>query len=151
MSDTREAVVEAIFKGLEGGAPVGPILAMLGISRHTWWDWTHDNPEWGERYARAQETWAERLVEDCVDVAKDALLDPKSRRVIVDTNLRVAALMAPKRFSQTALDRLVAPPPEDVQRSPEEIALRMVRAMNVAGRIAALPSPDVVDGDFDEV
>lgn len=147
----KEEVVEAIFKGLEGGAPVGPILTMLGISRHTWWDWTHDNPEWGERYARAQETWAERLVEDTIAVANDADMDPKSRRVIIDTHLRVAALMAPKRFSQAALDRIVAPPVDDAVRTPEEVALRLVRAMQVAGRIAALPAPDVVDGDFDEV
>lgn len=146
--EEREAIMSAIFKGLEGGGAIGPVLEAVGISRTTFHRWCEERPEWAESAARVREAWAERLVEACPAVAADTEMDAKSRRVIVDTNLKVAALLAPKRFSQAALDRIVAPPEEETRMTPEELAQRMVRALNVANR-AALPSP--VDAEFSEV
>lgn len=146
--EEREAIMSAIFKGLEGGGATGPVLEAVGISRTTFHRWCEERPEWAEAAARVREAWAEKLVEACPSIAADPEMDAKSRRVQVDTNLKVAALLAPKRFSQAALDRIVAPPEEETRMTPEELAQRMVRALNVANR-AALPSP--VDAEFSEV
>jgi hypothetical protein len=102
-----------------------------------------------QAYARAQELYAEALVLECPSVARDKELDPKTKRVIVDTNLRVAALICPRRFSQAALDRAVAPPPEDeTKRTPQEIAAAIRASLTVASRLE-LPAP--VDAEFHEV
>lgn len=144
----REAIMSAIFNGLQHGGPTGPVLEMVGVSRSTFLRWCEERPEWAETAARVRELWAERLVEECPKVAANEELDPKSRRVIVDTNLKVAALLAPKRFSQAALDRMVAPPEEETKMTPEDLARAMLGALSVANR-AQLPAP--VDGEFTEV
>ena len=147
---TKEAIVSRVLNGLERGGPLQPILDALGVSRHAFMDWCDARPEWRDAYARTRESWADMLVEQCPSVASNEDLDPKTRRVIVDTNLRVAALYAPKRYSQAALDRLVAPIEEREVLPPEQIAARIMRALEVSKR-GALPAPaDIEDADFDD-
>lgn len=100
--------------------------------------------------ARAR-TQAHALVEEALTVARDEDLDAKARRVIVDTNLKVAALYFPQRYSQAALDRLVAPEVVPEVLAPEQIAARIMRALEVASR-GQLPAPaeHIEDADFDD-
>lgn len=140
--------MSAIFNGLQHGGPTGPVLEMVGVSRSTFLRWCEARPEWAEAAARVRELWAERLVEECPVVAADEAKDPKSRRVIIDTHLKVAALLAPKRFSQAALDRIAAPPEEETRMTPEELARAMLGALSVANR-AQLPAP--IDAEYLEV
>lgn len=147
--EAKAAIISAVFKGLEKGGPIGPILETIGVSRSRFSEWCSERPEWTEGLARVREVWAEKLVEDCPTIAANEELDAKSRRVMVDTNLKVAALLAPKRFSQAALDRIVSPPEEETRMTPEELAQRMLRALTVANR-GALPAP-AEDAEFSEV
>lgn len=146
--DAKAAIILAVFKGLERGGPLGPVLEAVGVARRTFNEWCEERPEWSAGLARVREVWAEKLVEECPTVARDPEIDPKRARVIMDANLKVAALLCPKRFSQAALDRIVAPPEEENNSTPEQIAAALVRAFNVANR-AQLPAP--VDAEFSEV
>jgi hypothetical protein len=130
------------------GKHVKHVLAAVGITYSTWFRWRDETPQRAAMYARAQEGYAENLVLGCPVVAADPLIDPKARRVIVDTNLRVAALLCPQRFSQAALDRLTAPPEEEERVTPDQIVQALLNALNVGGR-AALPAP--VEGEWAEV
>ena len=148
---TKEVIVSRVLNGLARGGALQPLLDSIGVWRASWVAWLDERPEWRDAYVRTRESWADMLVEECPAIAKDKELDPKTRRVIIDTNLRVAALYAPKRYSQAALDRIVAPPEELEQISPQEIARELMRAVEVAGRLQ-LPAPadDIEDADFDD-
>jgi len=146
----KEAYVLGVFKALDGHVSVKEVMARFGLSACLFYDWVHERPEWELRLARARENQAHELVADALTVAKDKTLDPKERRVIVDTNLKVAALYFPQRYSQAALDRIVAPPEELEKITPAQIAEELIRAVQVAGRVA-LPAPaDVEDAEFDD-
>ena len=146
--DEKKAIASTICQLLREGKHTKDILGALGISWTTWHEWRAASPELAEMYARAQEGYAEHLVLECPAVAWDKALDPKSARVIVDTHLRVAALLCPQRFSQAALDRIAAPPEAEEKTTPEEIAATLLRAFTVASR-GALPAP--IEAEFSEV
>ena len=57
-----------------------------------------DNSAFAEQYARARETRTEGMFEDILDIADDAGLDPKDRRVRIDTRKWMLGKMAPKRY-----------------------------------------------------
>ena len=146
--EAKAAIISAVLKGLERGGPLGPILEGVGVARRTFNEWCAERPEWSAGLARARETWAEALVEECPRIAADENIDPKRARVMVDANLKVAAMLCPRRFSQAALTTASLVVDEDKPLSIEELAQRMVRGFTVANR-AALPAP--VDAEFTEL
>lgn len=103
-----------------------------------------------QAYARAQERYAEALVQSCPEIAvdKDNKWSAKDKRVIIDTNLKVAALLCPKRFSQGALDKALEPETPQTTRTAQEIAAELRRVYGVAKTL--LPAPPV-DAEFTEV
>ena len=144
----KEAYVLGVFRGLDKRQSVAKTMRTFGLATCMFYDWVRERPEWELRLARTREYQAHELVAEALEAAHDEELDPKARRVIVDTNLKVAALYFPQRYSQAALDRLVAPELELDHVSPEEIATRIMRAIEINARLA-LPAPaDVEDADF---
>jgi hypothetical protein len=152
--DPEELIISSIINEVAKGSFLAPILRAMGISRDMWERWLHERPQLAREYARAQETWAEALVKEALVAAKDETKDAKSRRVIVDTNLRVAALLAPRRFSQAAVDRLAAPLLDDEQipQAAEELARRLIMAVNIGRpRLEHQDGEDAEEAEFDEV
>ena len=150
-----DAQIDAMFSTIcdmvRAGKSITRVLPSFGISWATWCTWRDETPQRADAFARAQEGYAEHLVLECPLVANDEAIDPKRARVIVDANLRVAALLCPRRFSQAAVDRIAAPPPADTPSSPEEVAAVLWRALTLGKPAGALPEPVTLEGDFEVV
>lgn len=70
---------------------------------HTVYNWTSLHPPFKDAFDRAKERYIGSLVADALDIADEPCLDrvaAQRQRLRVDTRLRVAAMLAPHRYSE---------------------------------------------------
>lgn len=65
--------------------------------------WLGQYPAFAVQYAHAREAQADALADDMLDIADDKTLDPKDRRVRIDTRKWLAGKLKPKKYGEKTL------------------------------------------------
>lgn len=76
------------------------IRESLGICAKTVWNWRQEDKEFDTSIARARELGFDAMADECVKIADDPLDDPQSRRVRVDTRLRLLSKWCSGRYGE---------------------------------------------------
>lgn len=66
--------------------------------RTTVYEWEESDPSFSERFRAARARGVHALAEECLTIADDKSEDPSSRRVRIDTRLRLAGKWLPKDY-----------------------------------------------------
>jgi hypothetical protein len=103
----RQAAVEHVLSQLCSGRSVRSILvadrACPGLPRlpniSSWWRWISEDQCLAEHLARAREFGIEALLDECIDIADNMEEEPGSRRIRVETRMKLAQMMKPRSYS----------------------------------------------------
>lgn len=91
--------VEAICERLAKGEPLAVICRDKGMpGLTTVWDWEQAHEGVSEAIARAREAGEHVIGADCLAIADDREDDPASRRVRVETRLKLLAKWNPRKW-----------------------------------------------------
>ena len=85
-----DELAEEICTRLANGEPLKRICAdphMPGFT--TIWRWQDENEEFRKLTARARELGTHNLADQCIDIADDPDMDPATKRVMIDTRIRL--------------------------------------------------------------
>ena len=66
----------------------------------TIWRWERSNPEFQDLCARALEHGSHFLAHDCLRIADDESIDPRHKRIMIDTRLRLIGKWNAKRYGE---------------------------------------------------
>lgn len=91
---------EEIISGLARGKPLAQICRGLGIDRTIVYDWRKTDEALDQRIARARDIGFDAIADDCMDIADDRADEPASRRVRVETRLKLLAKWNPQRYGE---------------------------------------------------
>jgi hypothetical protein len=99
-------LADLIIEQLTSGKPLRQICREQGIGKSAVYDWLDDDAELNGRFARARERGGHEIADECIEIADDKAEDPASRRVRVETRLKLLAKWNPKMYgekTQTAI------------------------------------------------
>lgn len=68
--------------------------------RRTVYDWIEADPEFAAQFHAARARGVHALAEECLAIADDQKEDPASRRVRIDTRLRLAGKWLPREYGE---------------------------------------------------
>lgn len=92
-------LINTVCERLAGGEPLAVICREDGMpSVTTMWVWSREIPGVAESIARAREIGEHVIGDDCLAIADDRTDDPASRRVRVETRLKLLAKWNPKKW-----------------------------------------------------
>lgn len=99
-AEAREGFLKYVYGQVAIGRAVSRILreddGMPAAS--VFWDWVYSDPEASEKLARAREQGVEARLDEIEEIADDHEIDVKRARLMVDTRLKLAAMIAPRRY-----------------------------------------------------
>lgn len=85
---------EHILSELARGRTLAEICEELEISRAAIYKWCDGDDDFTERYAKARAIGWDAIADDCIRIADDKTIDPRARRVMVETRDRLLARWA---------------------------------------------------------
>lgn len=89
-STFTEERAQSIIKGLTEGRSLASICSDPGMpSFASVWNWVSSNEEFYREIARAREIGTHYLADECIKIADDKSEEPNSRRVMIDTRLKL--------------------------------------------------------------
>jgi hypothetical protein len=106
VSIRNKKLADLIIEQLTSGKPLRQICREQGIGQSAVYDWLDDDEELLGRFARARERGGHEIADECIEIADDKAEDPASRRVRVETRLKLLAKWNPKMYgerTQTAI------------------------------------------------
>ena len=93
--DTADAICQALAEG----KALTKICKQDGMPSYmTVYKWKRENPAFAEDFAHAREDQADTYFDEVMEIADDKSLEPHDRRVRIDTRLKVAARLKPKKY-----------------------------------------------------
>lgn len=95
--------IELLCERVADITPQRQIAAEIGVSWATMRDWINGDPARLERYMRAREAQADRMVDDILGIADEPARDAADahmRRLRIDARKWLAAKMAPKSYGE---------------------------------------------------
>lgn len=99
ISTYNEDQANQIAERLSDGEPLRQICRDPNMPQwRTVYDWIAAHPDFAARIARARELGQDVIAEDCLAIADDLTDEPASRRVRVETRLKLLAKWNPKRY-----------------------------------------------------
>lgn len=97
---SKELIAE-ICERLSNGEPLAAICRDKGMpDPSTVWDWQQKKPEVSQAIARARDVGEEVIAAGCLDIADDLDDHPASRRVRVETRLKLLGKWNPKKWGE---------------------------------------------------
>jgi hypothetical protein len=107
--------------------------------------WLREDVTFQRQYAQAREAQADALVDEMLDIADDRALDPKDRRVRIDTRKWLAGKLKPKKYGEKLLVGEDAENP--LSKGTVEIdVFKLADQMREAKRLAAQAEPIMLEG-----
>ena len=92
-------IAAEICKRISGGESLRSICSDAPMPcRQTVIAWTDRDSGFRENYLRARECGADAIADDCLRIADDLTEEPQSRRVRVETRLKLLSKWMPKRY-----------------------------------------------------
>lgn len=95
-------LADIIIEELTAGKPLRQICREQGVGKSAVYDWLDDDAELLGRFARARERGGHEIADECLEIADDREEDPASRRVRVETRLKLLAKWNPKMYGDTS-------------------------------------------------
>ena len=124
-----EALKSEICVQLAQGIPLTDICRQPGYpAALTVLEWQRDDPDFAQAIVRARDAGGDKIAEDALRIADDKTEDPASRRVRVETRLRLLAKWHPKRYG----DRI------DVTSGGEKLEASDGLSLQQAAKLAAI-------------
>lgn len=83
-------LADRVCERLANGEPLRKICAdrdMPGFT--TIWKWEKEIPEFAKLSSRARELGTHNLADECIEIADNPQIDPASKRIMVDTRIRL--------------------------------------------------------------
>lgn len=97
--EDRAAIIESIFARMSEGETLRAICRDPGMPSYgAVYDWIEQDPELASRLECARARGADAIADEAMDIADDRNDDPASRRVRVETRLKLLACWHPKRY-----------------------------------------------------
>lgn len=97
-----EKLADIIIEDLTAGKPLRQICREQGVGKSAVYDWLDDDAELLGRFARARERGGHEIADECLEIADDREEDPASRRVRIETRLKLLAKWNPKMYGDTS-------------------------------------------------
>jgi hypothetical protein len=98
-SKFTQEIAEEICERLSRGEPLAVICRDVKMpDPSVVWDWTKRDEAFSQAIARARVAGFDAIADDCMAIADDRTDDPASRRVRVETRLKLLAKWDPKRY-----------------------------------------------------
>lgn len=91
-------LVDTICARLSVGDPLRQICRDEGVDYSIIYDWRKQDSELDQRIARARDQGFDAIADNCLEIADDKEEDAQSRRVRVDTRLKLLAKWSPKKY-----------------------------------------------------
>lgn len=102
--EQRAAIIERVVEGLSKGTPLAVICREDGMPcDDTVRSWADGDAGLSRAIARAREAGHDTIAQDCLAIADNIDEDPASRRVRVDTRMKLLAKWDPKRYGDKTL------------------------------------------------
>ena len=95
-------LADIIIEELTAGKPLRQICREQGVGKSAVYDWLDEDAELLGRFARARERGGHEIADECLEIADDREEDPASRRVRVETRLKLLAKWNPKMYGDTS-------------------------------------------------
>jgi hypothetical protein len=93
-------LADIIIEDLTSGKPLRQICREQGVGKSAVYDWLDDDAELLGRFARARERGGHEIADQCLEIADDREDDPASRRVRVETRLKLLAKWNPNQYGE---------------------------------------------------
>jgi len=93
-------LADIIIEDLTSGKPLRQICREQGVGKSAVYDWLDDDVELFGRFARARERGGHEIADQCLEIADDREDDPASRRVRVETRLKLLAKWNPNQYGE---------------------------------------------------
>ena len=91
-------LVAAILSGMSKGKTLASMCREHDIDQSTWNDWCTRDEALGIARDAAKQMGFDAIADDALSIADERDEDPASRRVMVDTRLKLLAKWDPKRY-----------------------------------------------------
>lgn len=92
-------IAAEICRRLSAGDPLAEICRDPAMpAKRTVFDWRYSRAEFAEDYATAREEGFDAIARECLEIADTIEEDPASRRVRVDTRMKLLSKWDPKRY-----------------------------------------------------
>lgn len=103
-AEERVAIIQRVVEGLSKGTPLAVICREDGMPcDDTVRSWADGDAALSRAIARAREAGHDTIAQDCLAIADNIEEDPASRRVRVDTRMKLLAKWDPKRYGDKTL------------------------------------------------
>jgi hypothetical protein len=104
--EERQAAIDHVLSAVSAGRSVrsvllndrGNELSPRLPSVCMWWEWLTKDTALTEHLARAREFGIEALLDECIDIADNPAEDPASRRVRIETRMKLAQMLKPRKY-----------------------------------------------------
>jgi hypothetical protein len=104
--EERSAAIKFILAAVCEGRSVRSVLLKEANLTDTprlpgipmWWRWVSVDATLSEHLARAREFGIEALLDQCIDIADNPAEDPASRRVRIETRMKLAQMLKPRKY-----------------------------------------------------
>ena len=93
-------LADIIIEDLTSGKPLRQICREQGVGKSAVYDWLDDDAELLGRFARARGRGGHARADQCLESADDREDDPASRRVRVETRLKLLAKWNPNQYGE---------------------------------------------------
>lgn len=117
--------------------------------------WIERHPTFAEKYARARSAQTEAMLEQMLDIADDAQIDPQDKRIRIDTRKWAMSKLRPKKYGDK-LDLEHSGPDGGAIKVESTVglavaAIKELKALRMArGERVALPAPEATPEDAGE-
>ena len=92
------ALRATILSRVSLGTPLAQICREKDVDRTIVYDWRKRDAEFDQQFARARDAGFDALADEALSIADNTDEDPASRRVRVETRLKLLAKWDPKRY-----------------------------------------------------
>ena len=95
----RDQIITEICKGLSTGEPLASLCRSPDMpSREAIYQWVKEDPALLDRLNAAKDDGADCLAQGCLAIVDDLKEDPASRRIRVETRMKLLSKWFPKRY-----------------------------------------------------
>lgn len=134
MAEITPEIIETVMEGIAEGQTLRGLARQHNFSKSAWYNLLAADDELRGRFARAREEGFDAIAEETVEIADDKAEDPASRRVRVDTRLKLLAKWSPKKYGDaTTIKHADA----DGEKLPMDEVTRAARLAAIAAQINA--------------
>ena len=105
MSIRSAELADTIIEELTNGKPLRQVCREQGVSKTAIYNWLDEDEALNGRFMRARERGGHEIADQCIEIADDKSDDPASRRVRVETRLKLLAKWDPKRYGDAVTNK----------------------------------------------